>query len=146
MTDKLLTCPARKPACSPCSHEHPHEVTPLCHTTGHFGNCPDDCVPASEGDPEAVPSESALQAWLDNECEGAVKMDGYDDCIIGAVESAEAGVRLLYDQELVIEKLMKSGSSREDAVEWYEFNMLGSHMGVTTPVFLFSRAPGKDFR
>lgn len=46
---------------------------------------------------------------------------GFKDCIIGT-------------KDMVIKKLMKD-MTRMEAEEFYEFNILGSHMGAGTPAF-----------
>jgi hypothetical protein len=71
-----------------------------------------------------------------SEYEGLLKMDGYDDCIVGVVERFGQDSYFIYDRELVLEKLQKDGMSYEDAVEYYEFNQLGAYVGERTPAFL----------
>ena len=69
--------------------------------------------------------------------EDLLKMDGYDDCIIGVVERFGGDSYILYDRELVLEKLQKGGGmSYEDALEYYEYNQLGAYVGERTPGFL----------
>lgn len=66
---------------------------------------------------------------------GLLKMDGYDDCIIGTTTQFNKTL-FLYDREKVIAKLMREGPmSREDAVEFHEFNQAGAWVGDTTPAF-----------
>jgi hypothetical protein len=67
--------------------------------------------------------------------ENLIKMDGYDDCIMGAVVRFGSESFLLYDQDAVIEKLMAEGMTYEDAVEFHEFNQLGAWVGDSTPAF-----------
>ena len=67
--------------------------------------------------------------------ENLIKMDGYDDCIMGAVVRFGSEPFLLYDQDAVIEKLMVQGMTYEDAVEFHEFNQLGAWVGDSTPAF-----------
>jgi hypothetical protein len=71
-----------------------------------------------------------------SEYEDLLKMDGYDDCIIGVVERFGGESYILYDRELVLEKLQKGDMSYEEAVEYYEFNQLGAYVGERTPAFL----------
>tara|TARA_B100001758_G_C18415468_1_gene619171 strand:- start:2471 stop:2821 length:351 start_codon:yes stop_codon:yes gene_type:complete len=58
--------------------------------------------------------------------------DGFDEAIIG-VDSKN--LVIIYDEELCIQKLEKE-MSREDAEEFFHFNVIGSHMGEKTPVFI----------
>jgi hypothetical protein len=71
-----------------------------------------------------------------NEYEDLLKMDGYDDCIVGVVERFGQDSHFIYDKELVLEKLQKDDMSYEDALEYYEFNQLGAYVGEATPAFL----------
>jgi len=68
--------------------------------------------------------------------EDALTMDGYDDCILGVVERFGQQNHVLYDLGAVLNKLIEGGMTREEAMEWYEFNMLGAYVGETTPSFL----------
>jgi hypothetical protein len=63
-------------------------------------------------------------------------MDGYDDCIIGVIERFGQTNHVVYDYDLVIKKLMSEGMTEEEASEWYNFNMLGSYVGESTPAFI----------
>ena len=60
----------------------------------------------------------------------------FDVAIIGVLERFGATDAVCYDYEKVIQVLMDQGMSVDDADEWYQFNILGSWMGDTTPVFV----------
>lgn len=65
-----------------------------------------------------------------------VKFDGLDDAIIGTVNRFGMESVLLYDMEKCIEILMKNNDWKyEDALEWFEFNIIGAWLGETTPAF-----------
>lgn len=66
----------------------------------------------------------------------AMKMDGYDDCIIGVAERFGMGRVIAYDTNKIIKKLMKDGMSRGEAEEWFYYNQIGSWVGEGTPVFV----------
>lgn len=58
--------------------------------------------------------------------------DIYDKAIIGVCDG-----RVCYDEDKVITILMEyNGLTYEDALEFYEFNILGSYMGPLTPLFI----------
>lgn len=62
-------------------------------------------------------------------------VDGYDEAIIGTVERfGFSEIIVLYDKEKVIEILMKD-MPREDALEYFDFNIIGAYVGEGTPVF-----------
>jgi len=69
--------------------------------------------------------------------EAMIKMDGYDDCIVGVIKGAGQETKICYDVNLVIQRLMDDGLSEEEAIEFFEFNQIGSYVGESTPVFLF---------
>jgi len=64
-----------------------------------------------------------------------LRMDGFDDAILGVVE--RIGLQTVcYDLNKVIKILMKQGMDEQDAWDWYQFNMVGAWVGEATPVFL----------
>lgn len=67
---------------------------------------------------------------------GMLKMDGYDDCIVGICERFGMNAVLAYDREKVIGKLMGDGMTQEDAEEFFQYNQIGAWMGEKTPVFV----------
>lgn len=58
---------------------------------------------------------------------------GYEDAFMGTVRQFNNSFAV-YDYEKVIESLMHS-MSREDAEEYFEFNIAGSWVGDDTPGF-----------
>jgi hypothetical protein len=80
---------------------------------------------------------NTLDDLLERVDEGALTADGYDDCIIGfsAAQSGRPSV-IVYDTDKVIAKLMSEGMSREEAWEYFEFNISGAYMGENTPIFI----------
>lgn len=62
--------------------------------------------------------------------------DGFDEAIIGIVERAGQPTVALYDTRKCIKILMdEDGMSYDEALEYFEFNILGSYMGKNTPAF-----------
>lgn len=69
--------------------------------------------------------------------EGAVMLDGLESAIIGIVEEFGNGPRILYSKSKIIEILMERDEMDEiEAIEFYEFNILGLYAGEQNPVFL----------
>jgi len=68
------------------------------------------------------------------EAYGAIKLDGFDDCIIGLAEEFGNGPRIIYSKEKIIEKL-KEEMTHEEALEYYDFNILGGYFGEQNPIF-----------
>ena len=63
--------------------------------------------------------------------------DGLDDALVGYVERCGSPACLVYDAEKVIGIFEEQFGSREAALEWFEFNVLGAYGGETTPYYLW---------
>lgn len=62
--------------------------------------------------------------------------DYFDEAIIGLAQRIGMDV-ICYDKEKVLELLcVKEEMTYEDAIEHFEYNIIGSWVGDTTPVFL----------
>lgn len=62
--------------------------------------------------------------------------DYFDSAIIGLAQRIGMDV-VCYDKEKVLELLcVKEEMTYEDAIEHFEYNIIGSWVGDTTPVFL----------
>ena len=68
--------------------------------------------------------------------ENVLKADGYDDCIIGFTQQAGKPSVIAYDTNKMITKLMSDGLDREEAWEFFEFNIAGAYVGEYTPIFI----------
>jgi hypothetical protein len=75
-----------------------------------------------------------IENYLDF-AEGSVKLDGFDDCIIGISESFGEDSRIIYSKDSIIKKLMID-MTEEDAVEYYYFNIVGGFFGERNPIFI----------
>lgn len=74
--------------------------------------------------------------FLDTFAEGAIILEGFDEAIIGIVETMGSGPRILYSVEKILEVLMKDDMTEEDAMEYYDFNILNLWVSEQNPVFL----------
>ena len=61
--------------------------------------------------------------------------DGYDEAIAGVVWDGER-TRVVYTTEKILAILMEKGMTYDEASEFFDFNVAGSHMGVYTPLYL----------
>ena len=61
--------------------------------------------------------------------------DGYDKAIAGVVWDGER-TRVVYETEEILKILMEDGMTYDEASEYFDFNVAGSHMGVYTPLYL----------
>ena len=61
---------------------------------------------------------------IDEIAEGAIVMDGFDDCIVGVSEEFGMETRIVYSKQRIIQKLVKTGHmDEEEADEYFYFNM-----------------------
>ena len=69
-----------------------------------------------------------------------LQADGFDDAIIGYAEvwtGQGCGIVMAYDRDKCIDVLMeRDGMGREEAVEYFEFNVAGAYVGEMTPCFV----------
>lgn len=66
-----------------------------------------------------------------------LKMDGFDDCVVGTVTSFGINTVLAYDVDMVIQKMIREWElTADEAWEYHEYNQLGAYMGEGTPVFI----------
>lgn len=94
-----------------------------------------------ESDPEIIHSflrESGM--------EKSILIDGFQRAFVGVVWGADCERRALYDYEECINILMKDDEmSREQAVEYMEFNVEHSYLGDPSPLFFSSlKIPQED--
>lgn len=60
--------------------------------------------------------------------------DGFDDCRIGK----DSKGRAVYDAEQILDTLvLRDDMTREDAEDFFWYNIDGSHMGDETPIYVF---------
>lgn len=61
----------------------------------------------------------------------------YDEAIVGLVERACSTTVVCYDRRKIVDILMgQDGMDRDEAEEFFEFNIAGAYVGEGTPVFL----------
>ena len=65
-----------------------------------------------------------------------LRMDGYDDGVVGTVSRFGMSPVLCYDLHKVIAKMVADGMTEEEAYEYYSFNMIGAWVGEGTPAFI----------
>ena len=72
---------------------------------------------------------------INESAEGAVILEGFDDCIIGISEEFGNEPRIVYSKNKIIQKLMV-GIDYEEALDYYYYNILGGYFGEQNPIFL----------
>jgi hypothetical protein len=76
---------------------------------------------------------------IDEMAEGAIKLDGLDEAILGIVEEFGNSPRILYSKNKILNILSeKDGMTWSEAEEFYDYNILGLYAGEQNPVFLIT--------
>lgn len=66
-----------------------------------------------------------------------IKFEDLDEAIIGIKEDLFTHTkRYIYDYEKCIETLMSKGDTEQEAIDWIDYNVLGSYYGKETPIIL----------
>ena len=67
----------------------------------------------------------------------AMMADGFDEAILGMCIQFGTEPIVAYNYEKCISILMdRDGINRTDAIDFMEFNVIGSYVGLHTPVFI----------
>ena len=67
----------------------------------------------------------------------AMMADGFDDAIIGMCIQFGAEPLVAYNYEKCLEILVeRDGITKTEAIDFMEFNVIGSYVGLNTPVFI----------
>lgn len=63
-----------------------------------------------------------------------ITADGFESCLIGK----DSKDRAIYDADAMIETLIvRDDMDREDAVDYFWYNIDGAHVGDMTPIYVF---------
>ena len=69
--------------------------------------------------------------------ENILTVDGYDEAIVGVMERFGQPPIAVYDRDKIIRIMMeRDGMTDEEAIEFFEFNIIGAYVGEYTPGFL----------
>jgi|TARA_R110000787_G_scaffold10531_2_gene35684 hypothetical protein len=68
-----------------------------------------------------------------------LKADGFDEAIIGIGNRCGQPDILAYDVNKCIKILMDQGMTDEEAIDYFEFNVVGAWVGEETPIFVRER-------
>ena len=77
----------------------------------------------------------SIRDELSEEYEGLLFADGFDDAILGVAERIGMEAVVAYSTPKIIEILARD-MTEDEAVEYFEFNILGAYVGERTPVFV----------
>jgi len=63
--------------------------------------------------------------------------DGYDHCILGVAHRFSEPDVVAYDIGCIVGSLVENdGMMPDEAIEYFEYNILGSYVGERTPTFI----------
>ena len=72
-----------------------------------------------------------------NELEGLVLADGLEAAFLGLVMRFNVLDPIAcYDYDLVIQSFIEEGMTEEEAIEHFEYNVIGAWVGERTPCFI----------
>lgn len=75
--------------------------------------------------------------------EGAIILDGLDGAIIGITEEFGQEPKILYSVNKILDILTNGGAiDRDEALEYYYYNIVGGYFGERNPVFLSDHLVG----
>ena len=70
--------------------------------------------------------------------EPMMQADGFDKAVIGITDGVGGQLKLVYDIEKCLKILMsRDGMDREEALEFFTFNVSGAYVGKGTPIFMW---------
>ena len=70
--------------------------------------------------------------------EPVMQADGFDKAVIGITDGFGGQLNLVYDIEKCLKILMsRDGMDREEALEFFTFNVSGAYVGKGTPIFVW---------
>jgi hypothetical protein len=68
--------------------------------------------------------------------EKALFIDGHDNALIGVGQRCGQLALAVYDNSIIRANLMAEGMDETDAIEFFEFNILGGWHGENTPILM----------
>tara|TARA_R100000008_G_scaffold72266_1_gene50380 strand:- start:3049 stop:3324 length:276 start_codon:yes stop_codon:yes gene_type:complete len=81
-------------------------------------------------------SSDEIKAYLEEVNPDALICDGLDSALVGVVRKPCQGEVAMYDEDRCIRLLMSDfNMTYSEAVDHFEFNIVGSYVGPHTPVF-----------
>tara|TARA_R110002110_G_scaffold87925_6_gene228984 strand:+ start:103 stop:342 length:240 start_codon:yes stop_codon:yes gene_type:complete len=71
------------------------------------------------------------------------KANGFDQAILGVGQRAGHDDILVYDRDKCIE-ILRDEMSHEEALDFFDYNVLGAWVGAETPIFVSCADTGLD--
>lgn len=93
----------------------------------------DEPQPKRQGTPS---SESQMLEWIDENFDVVIYPTGFEDCIVGIGERYGGPPVAVLDVAKMLAHLEKEGMTYDEALEYFEFNILAGYVGEQTPVYM----------
>lgn len=77
-----------------------------------------------------------IKLMLEEENPEALLLDGYESALIGVSRRCGQPALAVYDEDRIIQALIAQGLGVVEAVEFYEYNVVGAWVGPMTPIIL----------
>jgi hypothetical protein len=74
--------------------------------------------------------------WIDETFDLIVYPTGFEDCIVGVGERYGGPPVAVLDVAKMLAKMEKEGMTHDEALEYFEYNILGAYVGEESPVYL----------
>jgi len=62
--------------------------------------------------------------------------DFYDEALVGYAQGCGRETVAVYDMQVCIQVLIEEGATEEEAMEHFDYNVMGSYVGQRTPIFI----------
>lgn len=98
-------------------------------------------APCSGGSMSPMTNPTFVRAILAEDNPEALLLDGFDAALVGVARRCGQPPLAVYDSDACIAVLVAGGMSHEDAVEHFEFNVVGAWVGPMTPILLVRPDP-----
>jgi hypothetical protein len=80
----------------------------------------------------------SLREFIDEFAEGAVVFDGCDEAIVGYASRINLEPVVVYSYQLLVGAFIKQGMTEDEAIDWVDYNIVGSWVGERTPLILYT--------
>ena len=68
-----------------------------------------------------------------------IKFEDLDDALIGITDDTATGTkRWVYDYNKCVEALIVKGDDEQSAIDWIEYNVLGSNQGKNSAIIVYT--------
>jgi len=81
-------------------------------------------------------STDEMMKWINENFEKVLYPSGFENCILGVAERFGGPPIVVLDLEKMLATLEEQGMNHDEALEYFEYNILGAYVGEETPVYM----------